>query len=241
VAIVVTALVLVPYTIGEKLGWGVHPRMPIVSAAAVPRQSSSGYFGIILYPPPKPAQIIAPMLHPDTIVAGSLTKPLVIPFEGPYLYFKQMGARPGPKAHVAHGLPTDAGINVRSTDLDPLVMEAHQKISRPIDLAACGEIDIAITNADTKPGEIDLALILSDSSAKGRPRQFLNSLPVPSSLTDPMPKDRAPVKEVLRFAVPAGAHLKRFDDLTLEFLLAPRRARTGAKVSVESFELVPRL
>jgi hypothetical protein len=240
VAIVVTALVLVPYTIGEKFGWGIHARMPVVSAAAIPRHATSGYFGIVLYPPPKKMEIIVPRMHEEAIAPGALTKPLVIPFEGPYWYYKEAGQRPGPKAHVAKGLPTDANVNVRSTDLDPLVMEAHQKISRPIDLAACGEIDVAVTNADTKPGEIDLALVLSDSTAKGRPRQWVKSVPVLSSLTDPMPKDRRPVKEVLRFAVPAGAHLKRFDDLTLEFLLAPRHARTGAKVSVESFELIPR-
>jgi hypothetical protein len=59
-------------------------------------------------------------------------------------------------------------------------------------------------------------------------------------MVDPMPQDRKPVKEVLRFAVPAGAHLRRFDDLTVQFILAPRHARTGAKVSLESFELIPR-
>jgi len=40
--------------------------------------------------------------------------------------------------------------------------------------------------------------------------------------------------------VPRGARLRRFDEITLKFMLAARRNRTGAKVSVESFELVPR-
>ena len=90
------------------------------------------------------------------------------------------------------------------------------------------------------PSDSDLGLVLTDASLPGRPRQVLAARQVLSSLMDPMPKDRTPVKEVLRFAVPRGTHLRRFDDLTVQFILAPRHARTAAKVSVESFELVPR-
>ncbi|HEX3570189.1 MAG TPA: hypothetical protein VHU44_05145 [Acidobacteriaceae bacterium] len=241
-AVVVTAMTLVPYTIGEKSGWGIHPHMPVMKPIPSLKEAhaSSGYFGIILYPPPKPKEVIVPRLQEETIAAGGLTKPLVIPFEGPYWYYKDAWIQPGPRSHVAHGQPTDEGINVRSTDLNPLMMQAHQKISRPINLDACGEIDVTVRNADTKPGEIDLALVLADSSAHARPRQVLAARPVLSSMVDPMPQDRKPVKEVLRFAVPAGAHLRRFDDLTVQFILAPRHARTGAKVSLESFELIPR-
>jgi hypothetical protein len=215
--------------------------MPVVAAATEkPAHATSGYFGIILYPPPKKMQIIVPRLHEDVIAAGALARPLVIPFDGPYWYFKEVALRPGRKAHVAHGSPTDASVNVRSTDLDPLMMEAHQKLMRPINLSACGEIDVAITNADTRAGEIDLALVLADSSLPGRPRQVLAAKPVLSSMMDPMPRDRKPVNEVLRFTVPQAEHLRRFDDLTVEFLLAARHSRMGAKVSVESFELVPR-
>jgi hypothetical protein len=82
--------------------------------------------------------------------------------------------------------------------------------------------------------------VLADSSTRGRARQVLAARQVISSLPESIPQDRAPVKEVLRFAVPAGAHLRRFDDVTVQFILAPRHARTGAKISVESFELIPR-
>ncbi|HKO20821.1 MAG TPA: hypothetical protein VJU82_18245, partial [Acidobacteriaceae bacterium] len=241
VAVAVTALMLVPYTFGSGIGFANGLRLPVVKTVP-PKdaRSSSGYFGIILYPPPKKQQLLAPELHTETFAEGGLARPLVIPFDGPYLYFKWAGVPPGPKAHVAHGRPTDANINVRSTDLDPLVMEAHQKISRPINLEACGEIDVTVTNADTNAGEIDLGLMLSDTSLPAHPRQVLAARPLVSSMADPMPKDRIPVNEVLRFAVPRGAHLRRFDEITLRFMLAPRHNRTGAKVSVESFELVPR-
>jgi len=240
-AIVVTSLILVPYTIGEKLGWGPH--VPAAAAKPTPPSpgtSSSGYFGIILYPPPVKKQLIAPLQPGAAIKPGSLTRPLLVPFDGPYWYFKSAVGQPGPSAHIARGRPTDHGINIRSTDWQPLRMEAHQRLSRAINLADCGEIDLAITNADTRPGAIDVMLVLADSSVPSRPRQVLSSQPVLSSLLEPMPQDREPVKEVLRFAVPQGAHLRRFNDLTVTFLTAPRHATTGAKVAVESFELIPR-
>ena len=241
VAVAVTAMMLVPYTFGRGFGWGIGFTMPVVKTMP-PKEAraSSGYFGIILYPPPKKQQLLAPELHKDTFAEGGLVRPLVIPFDGPYLYFRWAGEPPGPKAHVAHGRPTDANINPRSTDLVPLVMEAHQRISRPISLEACGEIDVTVTNADTNEGEIDLGLVLSDASLPAHTRQVLAARPVLSSMADPIPKDRRPVSEVLRFAVPRGARLRRFDEITLKFMLAARRNRTGAKVSVESFELVPR-
>ena len=241
-ALAVTSLLLVPYTLGEKSGLGLHTHSEwaLKTRTTQPANARSGYFGIILYPPPKKKELLLPPTELGPTIDGGLTQPLLIPFDGPYLYFNESDMRPGPKAHVAHGKPTDAKINVRSTDEEPLLMEAHQKIGRPIRLAACGEIDVVLTNADTRPGEIDLALVLADSSTRGRPRQVLAARQVISSLPESIPQDRAPVKEVLRFAVPAGAHLRRFDDVTVQFILAPRHARTGAKISVESFELIPR-
>ena len=242
VAVLVTTVMLAPYTLGGRKGWGLASGMaPRKATPPKEARSSSGYFGIMLYPPPSKRAILAPMPHDDApTVAGALAKPLVIPFDGPYWYYKDPWMQPGPKTHVAHGKPTDAGINVRSTDLSPLMMQAHQRISRPINLAACGEIDVTIVNADTRPGEIDLLLVLANASVQGHPRQVLAARQVLSSLPDPIPQGRAPVHEVLRFAVPRDSSLRQFNDLTLQFLLAPQHNRTAAKISVESFELVPR-
>ena len=68
---------------------------------------------------------------------------------------------------MAHGKPTDFDVNVRSTDWLPLMMEAHQLLSSSIDLKCCREIDVSITNADNRPGRIELGVVLTDSRQTG--------------------------------------------------------------------------
>lgn len=240
VAVVITSLTLIPYSaLGRRFGLYGPIKPP-----PKPTQSheADGYYGIILYPPPVKKQIVAPRPESDSLANGS-GKPVMIPFDGPYWYFKFPYRRPDPRAHIAHGKATD--VNVRSTDSQPLMMEAHQNLGLPIALSCCREIDIAVTNADTRPGAISLALVLTDSAAPGHPSKNLGTLPIPSSEADPMPLARAPVHETLRFAIPhstvqRSAGLRQFDGITVDFLLSPRHARAGAKVSIDSFELIPK-
>jgi hypothetical protein len=194
--------------------------------------------GIVLWPPPvKETTIVPPAAHNPWFGPGTASKPLVIPFDGPYWYFKAPSSRPGPRAHVAHGKPTD--VNVRSTDGEPLLMEAHQNLGLPIDLACCGEIDVAITNADTRPGAISLEVLLSDSSTPEKSSVQLASQIVPSSQFDLIPLNRLPVKEVLRFPIPLHSALRRFNRISVVFRPNAMRARAGARVAIDSFALVP--
>jgi hypothetical protein len=201
-------------------------------------QPSSGYYGIILWPPPKKTEMVDPVLTPSDSETGKMTKPLLIPFDGPYWFFKAPNHAPSPQAHVAHGSPTD--VNIRSTNWSPLIMEAHQTLSRPIDLDCCSEIDVALTNADTRSGEIAIALLLTDSTAAANPQLFVGESPIPSSQLDLIPQDRVPVKETLHFTLPANPTLQRFNQITVVFLPSQERARNAAKVSIDSFELIPR-
>jgi hypothetical protein len=234
-AILITSLALIPYSVvGRRFGFYAPLRPP-----PKPTQSrdSSGYYGIVLYPPPQKKQIVAPRPQSDSFASAN-AKPILIPFDGPYWYFKPPLRRPDPRAHVAHGKATD--VNVRSTDSEPLLMQAHQNLGLPISLACCREIDINLTNADTRPGAISLALVLTDTASPGKPSQNLGALPIPSTQLDPMPLKRDPVNEVLRFPIPRSAGLHQFDEITIDFQLAPRHARAAAKVSINSFELIPK-
>jgi hypothetical protein len=239
-AIVLTGLCLIPFSVSHRGAmWGLnHSATPAAKRSGGQEDSSAGYAGIILYPPPLKKQLVAPMLHDDSFHAGVLTRPMMIPFDGAYWYFKAPSSRPGVRAHIARAKPTD--VNVRSTDRDPLTMEAHQALGVPIDLAHCGEIDLAITNADTRPGEIDMALMLEDSTMGGH-AQFVAPQPVLSSQAAQLPPERQPLHETLRFHLPAKHTLQKFDRITVLFLPTPgNRARAGAKISIDSFELLPR-
>jgi hypothetical protein len=243
------AVLLTAYALLWGTGTAGSPgRAASAAAATTPkpspeyRDSSNGYYGIILWPPPKKAVMVDPVLSPDASASGRMAKPLLIPFDGPYWFFKAPNNSPSPRAHVAHANPTD--VNIRSTDFEPLMMEAHQSLSQPIDLDCCGQINVALTNADTRSGEINIGLLLTDATnptSSNPPQLFLGVNPLASSQPDLIPQDRPPVHETLHFAIPAASTLHRFNQITVLFLPTQGRARNAAKVSVESFELIPRL
>jgi len=183
-AILLTTFTLLPWMGGHLVRASVARPSAPTSTKAVPQPEpnspASDYIGIILWPPPiKKRAILPPIPHPHTLGPGRLTQPLVIPFDGPYWYFKSPAKGPGPHAHIARGLPTDS--NVRSSDRAPLYMQAHQNLSTPIALSCCAEIDLALTNADNRSGAIQLGLLLSDSTTPGKPTLYLGAKVVPSS------------------------------------------------------------
>jgi hypothetical protein len=243
-AILITSITLIPWSVHRGAGFYISHR------TAPPKPPESGphddYAGIILWPPPKKAEIAAPRPHDPLSLSGRAAKPVVIPFDGAYWYFKAPSRAPDARAHVAHGKPTD--VNVRSTDWQPLQMEAHQNLGLPIDLTCCSEIDLAITNADIRPGELSLALLLSDSTSHGKSSQMLAAKLVLSSQFERIPLNRPPVKETLRFAIPRAVPrsiprsttLRRFNRITVIFLPSGQRSRAGARVSIDSFALIPR-
>jgi hypothetical protein len=243
-AIFITVLMLIPPVNGRlHSAFGSRNDLPhkppsLANQPVDPDRPNTDYVGVILWPPPTKKEIIPPMPHPNSLAIGSASRPIIIPFDGPYWYFKAPSTKPGPRAHIAHGKSTD--VTVRSSDWAPLLMEAHQNLGPPIDLACCSEIDVAVTNADTRPGTIALSLLLTDSNSIGKPSHDLGDRIIVSSEAAQIPMNRQPVKEVLRFPVSRSAAMRRFDEITIVFLPANERARGGAKVSIQSFTLIPR-
>jgi hypothetical protein len=243
-ALFLTVLALIPWidTTGSSMqGQNAAPHRRTLPAhqAMEPDKPGSEYVGIILWPPPaKKTEITPPVPHDHSFAMEGASKPVVIPFDGPYWYFKAPSERPGPRAHVAHGKATD--VSVSSSDWAPLLMEAHQNLGPSIDLACCSEIDIAITNADDRAGKIALGLRLTDSRSIGKPSKYLGERTIVSSEVVRIPLNRPPMKETLRFPIPRSATMHRFDAITIVFLPAKERARGGAKVSIQNFTLIPR-
>jgi hypothetical protein len=239
-AICFTVLALLPFLAGKSYGANkaLHKPALITHESKESALPGSDYVGVILWPPPvKKTQIVPPRPHSTSFEIGR-AKPVVIPFDGQYWYFKAPSKRPGPHAHVAHGKAMY--VNIRSTDSEPLLMEAYQNLGTAIDLACCSEIDIAITNADVRPGTITLGLRLGDSDSIGQPFQYLGERTIASSKPAQIPLNRPPVDEVLRFPIPKSATIHRFNEITITFLSSAERVRAGAKVSIQSFTLIPR-
>jgi hypothetical protein len=211
-----------------------NSRSPITTGIHPP----ADYVGVILLPPKlEKKEIVVPAPRTPAITLG-LAKPVVIPFDGPYWFFKAPARRPAKEAHIARGKATE--VNVHSSDLDPLRMEAHQALGSVVDLRCCSALDLKVLNADKRPGTIDLGILLTDTTAPGRPSLYLGDQTLPSSTPLVIPHDRAPVEETLHFTIPREAHSLRFNEITVLFRTAPFHARYAAKVQIRNFVLIPR-
>lgn len=206
---------------------------------AAPRIApSSEYSGVILTLPAKPhTPIKAPAASAGTNFSIALSKPVIIPFDGSYWYFKEPDARPKPDARTQRGDPIQA--DVRSTNYLELKMEAHQTLPNTISTDCCSAVRIDLLNGDYRPGVIRIELMLRDTSSKAGSPLFLGSIPVPSSQLKHISINRPPVPESLRFQMPAKARGKRFDEITVVIKPSSERALAGSKIAIQNFVLVP--
>jgi hypothetical protein len=200
--------------------------------------SSEGYRTIVLWPvPKKEKKMMLPLLEKNTF-SQNKAKPWVIPFYGPYWYFKISGEAPGPMARTTRGDPLK--VNVRSTDDAPLLMEAHQYLSDPVDLACCHEIQVVFSN-DVSLGASEVGLSLTDSHAKVKSKAS-QSLGIKSiALNTPPQLDggTSPIEETVTFPLPRPGTIQKFDQITVILLPHYRYSTAGRKVAIESFVMVP--
>jgi hypothetical protein len=209
-------------------------------AKASAQSSSSdiaGYHSLILWPAPQKKQIVAPLPQPYSLLAPGVTKPLVIKFDGPYLYYQPPNHGPSSNAHQAHGTPLAA--NIQTNNFMSLVMEAHQPLGTAIPVSRLRAIDVSLLNRENDRGVINVALLLTDSASPGR-QVVLDQQPLTSSLPENFSIKATPAAETLRYSMPASPALQRFDGLTVMFFPDAANYNRGAKVALEQFALIPR-
>lgn len=219
----------------------IHIEDPLASLLRSKRHtphqaSSAGYRTIVLWPPPKKEKIIVAPSFAIDASGGHKAKPWVIPFNGPYWYFKFAGESPGPLARNAHGDPLK--VNVRSTDSSPLLMEAHQYLVTPVDLSCCREIQLVFRN-DLSLGAAQVGILLTDSHAKSRSSQSLGIKPIALYTADPTRESASPIEETVSFLIPRHGTIKQFDQITVVLLPRNQHAIAGRKVAVEEFIMMP--
>ncbi|MEZ2348144.1 hypothetical protein [Terriglobus sp. RCC_193] len=239
-----TCLALTPFL---RMGLG-SSRVSSVVLAGVrqtiqpPRIQSifRGYRGIVLLAPPMPKQKLV-NITPKTIAAMSQTmrptQPLVIAFDGAYHYFEVRPVSGATGIRTQRGDPIKA--NVHSADQSPLTMEAVQPLVNRVDAACCSAMHVALTNADTRLGRVDVELILRNRLANGHTlERSLGRVPVVSSLQSPISIYRPAVREDLRFSMKNASDMA-FNEVVVKFHLATQRNLSGAKMQLRQFELVP--
>lgn len=236
------AIALIPYLVSPTLARDANT---FIQTKHKPTQSKSAqkadddsYLGIILLPPRKPHHRI--VIQPATITpSGAPKQPVVIPFDGAYWYFKPPDQSPRPGAVIARGDPTKK--TIRSTNTLPLLMEAHQSLGLPIQMNSFSAIRLSIKSADHIPGAIYIDIRLRNISPKGIQSQSLGAQLLPST-THPITYASLiaqPTDELLTFHIPHSTRLHQFNEITVAIEPAKTRNLVGARVAVQSFELLP--
>jgi hypothetical protein len=119
-------------------------------------------------------------------------------------------------------------------------MEAHQRLGSSIPLARCREVDVEVLNRDNRRGSVAVGVLLTDSGSRGKQTIYLGQQPVASSEAEHFALKTAPAHEVLRFAVPETAKIRRFDEINVMFFPDGANFGKGPKMAVAQFELKPR-
>jgi hypothetical protein len=181
--------------------------------------------GIVLFSEPRPrAKLVEPLPGWTRNTLSSVPRePSIIPFSGEYWMFRPPDTLPPKKSYSRWGSPVS--LSFVTTDHATMAMQAHQKLEHPIDLSCCGEIQIAISNADRYPGTVELELILIDNGAS----QSMGTVAVPNR-----------PEALLSFPIPRGSAVRQFDEIEVVFHRDRVRIDRSARISIEKFVLAPR-
>lgn len=210
------------------------------SAHARPKSlaPNNAYSGIILVLPPKPKQhtvIVAPSFSAQ--MSSASVRPVLIPFDGTYWYFRQPDPRPRPDAPIVRADP--AIKTIQSTDLRPLSMEAHQRLDVPVSLACCRSLQLTVRNAEPGSRVISVQVLLSDTLTNPPATLSLGTHVLAPSV---LPHSSSPVpgaEESLSYAIPKSVRQQRFNEITVVIQPPHGEARVAAHVAIESFRLLP--
>jgi hypothetical protein len=203
----------------------------------VETQGNSGYHSIILWPPEQKNQLLPPVPEQSRLLVPGATHPLIIRFDGPYWYFQAPDRKPGPRAHQAQGTPVDYRIEASG---GTLTMEARQQLGGEVPLADCRQIQMTIANRNNRPGTISIALLLVDSSARGKPAVYLGQQPIVGSEPENFALEASPVSETLRYSVPERARIRRFNQIIVMFLPEKSQIDLAPEIAIRQFALFAR-
>jgi hypothetical protein len=235
-------LVLMPWIrrYGEGIPVSAKTNMP---AIAPPMPARAPFGSVILYPP---AERVTRLYLPAPNALANLsriTKPLEIPFDGAYWYFESPDQDPGPSPHTAHGLPTDARINMASAAGGPLRMQAVQRLVHPIPYNCCSALQVAVTDADPAAGAIQVGIVLTDTASPKETSVSLGYQTVPGteSMTFGTQGGRGSnsLTRSVRFPLPPARRMRKFNRITVTIVPTTDPSR-GAKAAVRGFTLQPK-
>lgn len=159
---------------------------------------------------------------------------VIIPFAGVYWFYRPPDHRPPPSSITVEGSPDLK--RYLSLGSEPIRMEARQNLGRMINLDCCMRIDLALRNADSYLGSVEIELVLVNSSE--RRELSLGRSPL-SRRPRGMNRATTPLAETMPFLVPPARLIREFDEFRVVFHLGKPRTDRSAKTAVDHFALVP--
>ena len=240
-AFVLAMLILIPLLLARfvRMNGGVETRAQAATRPDADKgDPADPYRGIVLFTVQDKSKELPPVPMERDLLRTGTKKPLVIRFDGSYWYFQAPQHGPGIHPHLAHGDPV--AVSIYSTGWVPLAMQAHQTLAEAVDLRSVGAMQVAVRNGDNRRGRIDMGLLLTDSTAPGKPSMYLGTEPIVSTEPDRFTFKAHPVSEEVRFAIPQRRGIRTFDEVTVLFFPDGDRMTLGARVGIEQFELMPR-
>jgi hypothetical protein len=223
------------------LPWLAHHRgaVPVAAKTTAPLPLTPHYWSVVLWPPKERVTRLYFPVANAAPVAPNMARPTEIPFNGAYWYFEAPDTGPGMHPHVAHGLPTDAQVDLHSAGGGPLRMDAVQRLDKPIPFGCCSEMDVSVTDADSRAGLVRLGVLLTDGATEDAPSVLLGFEPIAGSETMSLGTRQSAVDDTVRFSFPRSHSLKSFNQITVIVIPAVDPAR-GARVVIHGFTLLPR-
>jgi hypothetical protein len=201
------------------------------------RVRSDGYIGVILTPKQSKRNEATTLSQLNfRSPEPSMMRSLTIPFTGSYWFFQYPFVRPPLDSITAEGDP--AAIGVRSSNYEPLLMEAVQNLYQPMETARLGEVQIDMQDADAFPGTVSVELVLVDTGTWDHPAQSLGIRPLTAPVVIESARNSHP--ENINFTVPEHPRCREFNQMRLIFRLDSSRSRQAAAIAVRSFTLLAR-
>ena len=190
------------------------------------------FSGVILWDSEPKAVMLAPPL-PQLFPQMFTDKPVGIRFSGYYSFFKPPLRQAPLNSTRMKGDPVKVGL--RSSDIYPLLMEAHQDFGNHVDLDCCSRIELMVHSTDSHPETIWFEMLLSDRDLPSQPAIALGEV----HLANPF-ANSSTIEQTLSFTVPTLARLQRFNEIIIRYHLAGSHEGSSARVNVDRFIFVPR-
>lgn len=147
-----------------------------------------------------------------------------IEFSGEYWIFPYMVRRAPPKsAMIERATPT--AFNFTAVDRTALMMQARQKLTAAVDPRCCTAVEIDLRNEDKQPDTISVQVVL----AANKSRESLGTQVMPATASSHM-----------SFPIPPSPQIAEFDEIDVQFHLAPQRIFRSANVAIDRFVFVRR-